>query len=298
MISRPGKDNQEPTVEEGIGYGIASVFTAPGHRGKGYGKHMMRLLHWVLARDEYLKTQTFPEKEWGPKPERVPNAGEGWVSALWSDVGPTFYGECGMGVGSERGDGWIVRDPFSTVWKMKEVTIPEERSDKSGVVWLDENLVKGIWDEDARQIKEEVVQKAREEKKTEFSFLPNGGVAMFQWFRLHYHFSRYVPDPPKYCGVWMEGGTFATWTCEYRPGSPRTLVVTRLRADKKTIGGLIERVLRYAKRYGMEEVEAWNVPEEFEVGGKVVEREEHYSSMKWYSDEQVGWLKNEKFGWC
>ncbi|KIO34682.1 hypothetical protein M407DRAFT_240508 [Tulasnella calospora MUT 4182] len=47
-------------VKETAGYGIASVFTRPDFRGKGYGSHMMRLLHWVLAPHELLPR--FPNK--------------------------------------------------------------------------------------------------------------------------------------------------------------------------------------------------------------------------------------------
>lgn len=264
---------------------------------------MMRLLHWVLARDEYLATQVFPEAEWGPRPERVKGAGEGWVSALWSDVGPRFYGECGMKVGSDSESGWIIRDPISTVWKLQEVNAPEEMTDSRETTWLDEQLVKGILDEDAEQIKTEVVQKAREKNKTQFSFLPDEGVAMYQWFRLHYHFSRHVQNPPKYCGVRIGERAFAIWTCEFRPGSPKTLIVTRLRADAGTVEGLIACALKYATRYGMEEVEVWNLPRDLEeivngYGGKHVVREEHLPAIKWYSEEEGEWMYNERFCWC
>ena len=63
----------------------------------------MRLLHWVLAREEYLLGRVFPEAEWGPRPERVRGAGDGWVSALWSDIGPRFYEECGTVINRSMG---------------------------------------------------------------------------------------------------------------------------------------------------------------------------------------------------
>ncbi|XP_006462097.1 hypothetical protein AGABI2DRAFT_206303 [Agaricus bisporus var. bisporus H97] len=295
-ISYPDKD-----AEEGVGYGIASVFTAKQFRGKGYGKHMMRLLHWVLAREDYLQTQQFPE-EWGAPPPRVSSAGDGWLSALWSDVGPTYYSLCGMDVGG-RQDGWIVKDPFSTFWKLKDVSIPEDEDNNGEVVWLDEKAAKGMWDKDTDKIKAELVQKAKEENQMQFSFLPNNGVAMFQWFRLHYHFSRYVQDPPKYCGLRVGEEVFATWTCEFRPGTPKTLTVTRLRADKERIRGVLVDALRYARKHGMDEVEVWNLAPEYaesarELGGAVVRREEHFPAVKWYGAGEVGWATNEKYAWC
>ncbi|KAF9449934.1 hypothetical protein P691DRAFT_702200, partial [Macrolepiota fuliginosa MF-IS2] len=284
VLCRP---SQSGVLEEGYGYGIGTVFTAPHHRGKGYGKHMMRLLHWVLARDEYIATQVFPETEWGQRPTRVEGAGEGWVSALWSDVGPRFYTECGMSVEDE---GWIIRDPISTIWKMDEVgDIPEIEGE---VAWLDEKLAEEAWDRDAEQIKDDVVQQARKVNKGQFSFLPNEGVGMYRWFRLEYHFSRYVERPPEYCGVRIGEG-FATWTCEFRPGSPRTLIVTRVRADRKTAERLIQCALGYARRLGVEQVEAWNLG----LGAQVV-RDEHLSALKTYFSEEVEWMANEEFCWC
>lgn len=271
----------------------------------------MRLLHWVLAREEYLLGHTFPEAEWGPKPERVHGAGDGWVSALWSDVGPRFYEECGMKASNETRDGWVVKDPFSTVWKMQDVNLPpgeirDDIEEMAVITWLDKKQARDTWNQDAKLIEQEVVERARETGTTGFAFLPNEGVAEFQWFRLHYHFSRYVENPPGYCGVKIGKGAFATWTCEYRPGSPRTLIVTRLRVDERTFSGLIERVLRYAKLLGMQEVEVWNLPQfsrdvVTKFGGEYVERtEEHLASMKWYNEEgvEVGWVWNERYAWC
>jgi GNAT superfamily N-acetyltransferase len=293
-ISRPGAEGEEePILEDGVGYGIASVFVAPEFRGKGYGKHMMRLLHWVLAREEYLETQRFPEEEWGAPPGRVGGAGEGWLSALWSDVGPTFYELCGMGVGSR--DGWVVRDPFSTVWKLNEVVVPED--DEGEVVWLDEAMAKEMWEKDAEKIKAELRQRVKEERQTLFSFLPNEGVAMFQWFRLHYHFSRYVRDPPQYLGVRIGEEVFATWTCEFRPGSPRTLTITRLRADKAHVGRVLGCALRYARALGMEAVEAWNLAAGG-LGGERVRRTEHYPAVRAYGEGGWRWAGNEKYAWC
>lgn len=39
-------------------YSIFSVFCPPRHRGKGYSRHMMRLLHFQLACPDWLATQS------------------------------------------------------------------------------------------------------------------------------------------------------------------------------------------------------------------------------------------------
>lgn len=263
----------------------------------------MRLLHWVLAREEYLSTQVFPQ-EWGVRPPKALQAGDGSVSALWSDVGPNFYVGCGMGVGVERGDGWLIKNPFSTVWNVHDTDILEDK-EGSEVTWLDEESAKVVWEKDTALIKSEVKEAAKSSGKarTQFSFLPNEGVAEFQWYRLHYYFSRYVPNPPRYWGVSQNGDGFATWTCEYRPGMHKTLIVTRLRASEDAIEELMARVLRYAKDIGLDAVETWNLAPHLERSlgrfkGARVERDEHYPAIKWYGDESVEWLVNERFCWC
>ncbi|KAK0217946.1 hypothetical protein IW262DRAFT_1104795 [Armillaria fumosa] len=99
------------TPEQVSCYAIASVFTPERYRRRGFAKHMMRLLHWVLAPPSSLPS-IFPGA-WGLPPERPSWLAHGHFSALWSDVGH-FYGSCGpSGIGA---DGWVVRDAISTVW--------------------------------------------------------------------------------------------------------------------------------------------------------------------------------------
>ncbi|KAJ3571145.1 hypothetical protein NP233_g3947 [Leucocoprinus birnbaumii] len=302
-IARPSKSGGDKTspLEHGYGYGIASVFTPSQNRGKGYAKHMMRLLHWVLAPEDYLSTHTFPG-EWGIRPVRVPNAGDASVSALWSDVGPTFYQGCGMTIGS---DGWVARDPISNIWNVHSLDLSGYEEEEN-VTWLGEQSIKALWEKDAAQIENEIAQRARNEGqvKTQFSFLPNEGVADFQWFRLNYHFSRYVSNPPQYCGLRVgKGDAFATWICDYRTEENKVLTLTRLRATKEEIEGLMTRILRYARDHALDGVEVWNLAPDLEKAlskfpGSRIEREEHYPAIKWYRDESVEWMFNERFCWC
>lgn len=265
---------------------------------------MMRLLHWVLANEVYLATQTFPEDEWGLRP--CLSVGDASGAALWSDVGPTFYQGCGMGRDVERGDGWLVRDPFSIIWNIRKVDLSGVQEEEEETTWLDEESAKTIWKKDTAHIEAEVVQatKSKGGTRTHFSFVPDGGVAEFQWFRLHYHFSRYVSNPPRYCGLQMgKGGAFATWTCDFRAESSKSMILTRLRANEEEVEKLIVQVLRYARDHNLDTVEVWNLAPDLEnalrkLGGSVVERDEHFPAIKWYGNESVEWLFNERFCWC
>src|SRR5436190_19545354 len=84
-----------------VAYGIASVYTPLRHREKGYAKHLMRLLHFVMA-DPSLLPQ-FPVDAWGAPPIIPPNVNFPYMTAvasgLYSDVGSNFYPFCGPGVG-------------------------------------------------------------------------------------------------------------------------------------------------------------------------------------------------------
>ena len=102
--------------EEVFGYGIASVYTPPQNRGKGYARHMMSLLHWVLA--PYSSLPPFQEK-WGSLPPSVASCGNASFSTLYSDIGPEFYRNCGPDEGS---DGWVVREPVERTWIVPEPT--------------------------------------------------------------------------------------------------------------------------------------------------------------------------------
>src|ERR1700761_4810629 len=94
-------------------YAVASVLTPPQYRHKGYASHMMRLVHWAITPEEMLKSSLFP-KQWGTPPKRSPTLLSGLpvlFSVLYSDVGDTFYANCGpTGVGG----GWQPTNSVAT----------------------------------------------------------------------------------------------------------------------------------------------------------------------------------------
>ena len=60
-------------------YGIGAVFCPPQHRKNGYARHMMRLLHYVLASPRSLPSLP---SEWGAPPVPSPGVGNACFSAL------------------------------------------------------------------------------------------------------------------------------------------------------------------------------------------------------------------------
>ncbi|EEB89676.1 hypothetical protein MPER_12201 [Moniliophthora perniciosa FA553] len=288
-----GKDLD--TVEEVICYGIASVFTPPQYRGRGYAKHMMSLLHWVIASDEYLQSLRFPE-HWGEPPVRVSSFGNARFSALYSDVG-AFYEKCSP---AESESGWIIRDPKNTVWNVQVLLdrlghtatqdIPSE--------CLNLDNIDTVWEGDIARIREELASSPR---KPIFSFVPTGGVESYQRMRLEPIWKK---EDVREWGFIFAGSKsdFATWTVELRESKPRTLILTRLRTGESSLPTLLYKSAVTASKHDISRIEVWNLDENLEsqaesLGGVTFVRDNHLPAFKWYGKEKaenVTWAHNEK----
>ncbi|ORX37416.1 hypothetical protein BD324DRAFT_448824 [Kockovaella imperatae] len=96
LIKRKSKES----IEDTFCYGITSVYTPVQHR-KGYGRHLLRVLHYILARP---RLPAFP-LEWGDPPALAPKQRElvPWASFSFvcSDIGSEYYSKCTIGDSSE-----------------------------------------------------------------------------------------------------------------------------------------------------------------------------------------------------
>ncbi|PFH45908.1 hypothetical protein AMATHDRAFT_70907 [Amanita thiersii Skay4041] len=310
-------DNEGCQIMNAECYGIASVFTNPSERGKGYARHMMRLLHWVLAPAPSLAS-TFPQ-EWGAPPTRIAGYGNGLFSALWSDVGKGLYRSCGPTGGL---DGWVVRQPISTTWDVQAL---EERlanyESQSKWSWLNETELARLWERDAQLLRGDMMaldtSKYPRERRVFFTFLPDHGVAFFQHKRTE-HFWRQMLPIPTHWGIGVFDGeslfgerlgpvsVFATWCLEVGQYKRPTLLITRLRVKEvEELKCLLYHVWQFCRKHGVGHVEVWNLPEGLQrvataIGGQTYERKIHLPSFKWYwkAENEVEWLFNERFCWC
>ncbi|KAF8998582.1 hypothetical protein BDQ17DRAFT_1362053 [Cyathus striatus] len=274
---------------------------------------MMRLLHWVLAPESYLPSSKFPG-EWGMPPERT-LAGDANCSILYSDVGSDFYHLCGPTT-SEHG--WVVDKPLSTEWNVSEWVKSAQGANKQWI-WLDNRTLIESWKADARKIEEELSTHLGNE--TIFTFLPDRGVAEFQYQRSKGLWSQLEPLPVYWgiCSTTSEVGlddahvtneivynsqvAYATWAFGYSQEVVQGLIITRLRATKEGFPQLLERIIDYAKGYGLSKVEIWNLAPDFkefaiQTGGRTYSLEEHLPAIKWYGAGGAKWVLNEKFCWC
>lgn len=116
-------------VKDTISYGIASVYTPAEHRGKGYARQLLQLIHYTIARSDLLPA--FPDA-WGSKPEL--GAKDAEFSVLYSGIGDKFYASCRQGEGSSSQEGWI-RQPITTrTWDIDTPAV--EKLDQIGWKWL------------------------------------------------------------------------------------------------------------------------------------------------------------------
>lgn len=302
LVAYPSSTTSEPnSVHEVTCYAIASVFTPPSKRGRGYASHMMRLLHWVIASRANLPK--FPEA-WGAPPEQVTEASEGLFSCLYSDVGEDFYHSAGPG-GKEGG--WETRGAVSTIWD-----VGAEEGDDDGWTWLTQEQLNGLWDRDAVRINNELANMSTSDTSYEVehpaafvTYLPTNGVCGF-----HIPRSTYSSDVSMAGGFWgiqslNDPGTYASWSVDLKPPPP-TLIITRLYASEETFPGLIAKITQAARRSGIGKVEVWKLGEGLRdvaerTGGRTVIRNEHLPQIVWYGPGETGnieWAYNEKFGWC
>lgn len=284
---------EPPTHGVETGYGIASVFTPPEKRGKGYAKHMMRLLHWVIAKPD-ARPSKFPEA-WGEPPAKVEGFMNASLSVLYSDVGTDFYASCGFLPGTH--DGWNVAPRASTCWKVS-VESGAQREWK----WLGQYDLDAYWQKDSEEIAGEMKELDLKGKDAAFSFTPRHGVGVFHPLRVQQFIEEAGPMSTFY-GVALKSleGTlaYASWTFEFP--SFKKLVITRLRVPLNLLEELISVIMGYCKERGMEEIEVWNLPKELvsraaSMGATTSDMKDHLPSLKWYSstDESVEWVNNEK----
>ncbi|KAF5022288.1 hypothetical protein F66182_5665 [Fusarium sp. NRRL 66182] len=285
---------KDGNVREGTAYGVASVFTLPECRGKGYASKMMSLLA-----DELRGRQQ-------------KNEGHADFSVLWSDVGPKFYNA----VGWKPFDSTYLELPVSDAEPSVNPSLrPIAADDLPSLADRDEKLIRNKLSSSSSQVSAAV--------------LPD--LTQLRW---HFHrenfmckhiFSRtptahgaiYTPSEAPNSRIW------AIWTRSFYGGIAKpeknTIHIIRLVIEDesmsdallaKGIQAIATSAQKEAKDWLCAKVEIWNpedrvrrITEGIEaLGAKFVVREnENLASMHWFgndSDQDVEWVANEKFAWC
>ncbi|KAF9765864.1 hypothetical protein IL306_001789 [Fusarium sp. DS 682] len=279
-------------ARDGTAHGVASVFTFPEYRGKGYARKMLSL----LADELRIRQQK--------------NEGAADFSVLWSDVGRDFYNSVG----------W---KPFRSTYLEFPVTETEPTADSS---------LKPITFDDIPDLaaRDEQLLRERVSASSQVSAAVMPDITTIRWhihrenFMCKHIFSRsptvhgavYTPPDAPNSRIW------AIWNCSFYGmlDQPEKNIVRVMRlvvedesiSDEtlaKGIQAIASFVQKQAKEWKCSKVEVWN-PEDrvrkvtegiTSLGAKFCVRENgNIASLNWFgdSDQEVDWVANERFAWC
>lgn len=289
LISKDGK------VIDAVSHGIGSVFCNPEFRGRGYGTRMMSELGKVL-------------RTW--QAEEQPCV----FSALWSDIGKTFY----------AGFGW---HPFPST----HIEFPPMASRvNTEAKLLSSGDLKELCEKDEVLIRQAMANVST--GKTQVALLPDHEQILWHHTREDFMCSRIYNKQPKIRGAIAGEPGHRIWAVFTRsfygplePSSGNTLHILRLviEDDKcannqdllKRRAKQLEAIVRIAQseaaEWNLKHVELWNptllVQEIVEMSGlkhsQVERQKDSIPSLMWYGKgtgkmDEIEWIGNEKFGWC
>lgn len=286
-------------VEEGVAHGIASVFTDPVFRGKGYASRMMRELGGRL-------------RGWQVKGKGTVNgkaeAEHSLFSVLYSDIGKTFYAR----------HGWA---PFASCHvafqpggegDVKKVARPIGYHELAELCCVDEKLLRADL---AR----------RPAGRTHVAILPELDTMLWHLMREDFMTKCIFGKTPDIRGaVAGEVGkrVWAVWMRGYYGGLNKmegnTLHVLRVvvedeeQPDEELVAGfraIVQIAQAEAAQWKTQDVQMWNptskikgLIEKTGIEFEFIDRDsDSIASLMWYGEEptaEVDWVANEKFAWC
>ncbi|CAM1511678.1 Fc.00g091910.m01.CDS01 [Cosmosporella sp. VM-42] len=284
--------SKDGALKEGISHGVASVFTFPECRGRGYAGKLMTLLGKELERQQ-------KEKD-----------GNALFSVLYSDIGKNFYNKVGWNPFESSHLEFPTTNPENS---LDEALKPITYADLPALAARDEQLIRK--------------QLSTPSLKTRLVILPNSDSLNWHLYRedfmCNHIFSRlptvrgavYTPLNSPNSRIW------AVWERCFYGGreNPAKNTLHFLRfvvedeglADEDLVRG-IKAIVGLAQKDGKEwlcaKVEWWNPDERIKrlaggiEGAKYIVREsDSIASLQWFGDgsvDEVEWIANEKVGWC
>ncbi len=258
-IAKPMLISINGVFEGGKGFGIASVFCREEYRKKGYASEMLKQLASKL-------------KE------------EGIASALYSDIGETFYEQFGWKTFPSR---HVALSPT-----------PKWTPSKTELAILGEADMKEICELDCDMIMDEL----SEYKGKAITFLPTWKMIDWHHSRARFIYALKATDSLTKFGARASDKSFIIWNYDF---SGSRLFVLRLRYESLDImKELLAAALSVAVEYKLSKVSIWDVKEEIKLEGVSVQveemRKDSISALQVYgfATSEFVWPHNEKFAWC
>ncbi|KAL2262269.1 hypothetical protein VTK26DRAFT_1951 [Humicola hyalothermophila] len=306
--AREGEGEGEAVeVEEGVAHGIASVFTDPAFRGKGYASRMLRELGARL-RGWQVQRGKGTGREGGEQEKKMEGQQHSLFSVLYSDIGKTFYARHGWAPFESRhvsfrpgGQGDVAK-----------AARPIGYHELAELCCVDEKLLRADL---AR----------RPPGRRHVAILPELDAMLWHLMREDFMTKCIFGRTPDVRGaVAGEPGkrVWAVWMRGYYGGLKKmegnTLHVLRVvvedetQPDDELVAGfraIVQIAKAEAAEWKTQDVQVWNPPPKVKglidktgIEYEFVDRAtDSIASLMWYGEEptaEIDWVANEKFAWC
>ncbi len=285
-------------------HGVASVFTDPEYRSRGYAGKMMALLGEELVRQE----------------DAAPGAAR--FSVLFSDIGPKFYANHQwMPIGNSHLEFPVTGPP---------ATMP------ANVTELNDGHLAALATRDEQLLREQLSKPLADGNSTKLraAILPDFKTLDWQYRREDHMLRHFLGRAPSVRGaLYMPPGErgaerriWGLWVRSRYGGADGHPVVTILHflrlvvedeaatTDEElavALEGIMAVAQREAAAADCKSIEMWNPPTRVlaafndkltQLDGKIVERDtSNLASLRWFgagSADNIDWVANEKFEWC
>lgn len=302
-----------PVLQDGIAHGIASVFTNPKYRGKGYASRMMKELGPRLA--EWSEGRKEPKEGEGEETTAVARS---LFSVLYSDIGKEFYAK----------NGWAAFESTHLCFKPAPAGAPDTPAsrakplgyhDLAMLCHLDEKLLRGKMLQRARGLSPGGQQVCA-------ALLPDLDQFLWHLMREDFMTKHIFHKTPTVRGAsYGEAGRriWAVWTRGYYGGLEkiegntfhilRVVVEDEEACPEEYVAEGFRNIIQLAQAEAAEwrsfDIQMWNpsqllrnAADKSGLEYTLVDREkDSIASLMWYGaepTETVDWVANEKFAWC
>ncbi|KAM7214207.1 hypothetical protein V8F06_010396 [Rhypophila decipiens] len=300
LSSSSSSEPKEVVVVDGIAHGIASVFTEPQFRGKGYASRMMREVGKALER--WQAETSLPDQR-------------ALFSVLYSDIGKSFYAKNGWAPFPSAHVSFSPASGAAAADTGKKLAKPIGYHELAELCNADEARLR-------EEIKEAVVVSGG--KKSAAAILPSLEQLLWHMMREDYMTKHIFGRTPSVRGAVYgeEKGKrmWAIWSRGYYGGLEtikgntfhilRFVVEDNHAEQSELVDGfrsIIQLARSEAAEWRSEDIQMWNpgplargLIETSGVQHRIVEREEDsIPSLMWYGEGQLDeWVANEKYAWC
>ncbi|KAI0013028.1 hypothetical protein F4779DRAFT_472369 [Xylariaceae sp. FL0662B] len=308
LVASPG----DGTARDALAHGVASVFTYPEYRGRGYAARMLGMLGAAL-------------RTWQRASDR-----EVVCSALWSDIGKVFYARKGWAAFASVHVAFPTPSSSSSLPTTNDDEIATAAAAVTPITYAN---LPSFCARDEALLRIRVAAAARESGKTSVAFVPEHDALRWHLFRDDFITSTVFPSRAATATQNQKGAAagvdgrrvWAVWSRNYHrdpeDAGRNTLYILRVVVEDEeaafagaddvvaAFAAVMRAALREARAWRLGKADLWNptpvvrgLIERSGLSHEWVDRDvDSIPSMMWYGEEdssEINWVANEKFCWC